>query len=248
MNRLFIMGTVWLLCITSTSGQVRFGVQGGVQAATVYSSVDLSSLTTLGKVTIPIGERTGFRGGIMADIPLSANWSVRPQLLYSTKGGNANVVQFATDLITKLGLSGSIDPKQLGNSLNSAVVINYLELPVQITYGLPAGPGKVLIGAGPYIAGATGGTINDKPITFDTGNFNKWDFGAIGSVGYELNMGFSVSAYYSYGLLNYSKRSSLNLASLNPNNVSTLDPSSFGGTLYNRAYGVSIGYLLPSRR
>ncbi|MBO0932870.1 porin family protein [Fibrella aquatilis] len=244
MNKFLITGIALLLCVANAIGQVRFGIQGGWQSSTIYSSVDLSSLTTLGKVTIPISQRSGFRGGIMADIPLSASWSVRPQLLYSTKGGNANIVQFATDLVTKLGLGGSIDPKQFGSGLNSAVVINYLELPVQLMYGLPAGPGKLLIGAGPYIAGATGGSINDKPIEFNIDNFNKWDFGAVGSIGYELTVGFSISGYYSYGLLNYSKRSSLNLAAINPTNLTTLDPSSFGGTLYNRSYGVSIGYLI----
>ena len=249
MNKFLLIGATWLLCAGTVAGQVRYGLQLSGQASTISSSVDLTPVASgLGVLAIPIDQRMGFRAGIMADIPLGRSFSVRPQLLYSVKGGNANIVKFATDLITKLGIGGTIDPKTLTNDLNSNVVLNYIELPVPIMYGLEAGPGRLLLGAGPYAAVAVGGTINGKAIDFNTDNFHKLDWGATASVGYELAMGLSVSAYYNYGLRNYSKRSSLNLASINPTNPTAVDPSAFGGTLYNRTYGISLGYLLPSRR
>jgi Outer membrane protein beta-barrel domain len=127
-----------------------------------------------------------------------------------------------------------------------------VELPVQLVYSLPAGPGQLLVGAGLYAAVAVGGSINGQAINFNTSNFRKLDLGATASVGYELTMGLSLSAYYAHGLTNISKNSTPNLGGINPldpaGSLASLDPSSFGGTLYNRSYGISIGYLLPSRR
>ena len=246
MKRLSLVVLILLLYSVNVVGQVRYGVMGSVQASTVSSTVDLTSLgPTLGTLAVPIDQRVGFRAGLMADIPLTDRLSIRPQLLYSVKGGNVDVGTFVANALTRVGLPSST--LSIGTSV-SKVVVDYIELPVMVMYGFGAGPGRLVVGAGPYAALAVGGTINGEPINFDTSNFRKHDLGVTASLGYELPVGLRVSAYYAYGLTNFSKNSTPNFAALNPTNpTASLDPSAFGGTLRNRSYGISIGYFLRSQ-
>ena len=249
MKKSLLMATL-LLIVANGFAQVRYGITGSGQGSTISASVDLTNLgPAFGVPIIPINARTGFRAGLMADFPLSGHVSIRPQLLYSAKGGDVQTGTFVTSLLQKFSPNtpvGSIVGFQ------SKAIINYVELPVQLMYGLAAGPGRLLVGAGPYAAVAVGGSINGQAINFNTSNFHKLDLGATASVGYELTMGLSLSAYYAHGLTNIAKNSTPNLGGINPldpvGSLASLDPSSFGGTLYNQSYGISVGYLLPSRR
>ena len=247
MKRLYPAILICLLYATSTIGQIRYGFQGSVQATNVASAVDLTSLSpSLGTLTVPVNERVGFRAGLMADLPVTSHLSVRPQLLYSVKGGNVDIGAFVSNFLTRFGLPSSNFP--IGNSI-SKVAVNYIELPVMAMYSFGSGPGRLVVGAGPYVAAAIGGTINGEPISFNTNGFRKHDVGVIGSVGYELTMGLTLSAQYAHGLTNFSRNSTPNFAALNPKNpTASVDPSAFGGTLYNRSYGFSIGYFIKSRR
>ncbi|WP_375447294.1 porin family protein [uncultured Fibrella sp.] len=243
MKRLCVTLLLFSLYSATATAQIRYGVMGSVQASNVASTVDLTSLgPTLGTLAVPINQRVGFRAGLMADIPLTDRLSVRPQLLYSVKGGNVDVGTFVANALTRVGLPSST--LSIGTPI-SKVVVNYIELPVMVTYGFEAGPGRLVVGAGPYAAVAVGGTINGESINFDTSNFHKHDLGATASLGYELPVGLTFSAYYTHGLTNFSKNSTPNFAALNPTNpTASLDPSAFGGTLRNRSYGISIGYFL----
>ncbi len=243
MKRLCSVILALFLCSFNAVGQVRYGVQGSVQVANVASTVDLTSLgPSIGVLTVPIDQRTGFRAGLMADFPLTGQLSIRPQLLYSVKGGNVNVSKFVIDALTKFGLPSSTFP--IENTV-SKVVVNYIELPVLAMYSAEVGPGRIVIGAGPYAAVAVGGTVNGNPISFNTDGFRKHDLGITGQVGYELSIGLNLSAYYAHGLTNFSRNSTPNLAALNPTNPNpSLDPSAFGGTLRNRSYGITVGYFL----
>ena len=237
---------IFCLFINVAIGQVRYGVQGSIQAATVTSTVNFTSFSpTLGTLTVPINQRVGFRAGLMADYPITIRLSVRPQLLYSVKGGNVDVGTFVANVLTRFSVISA--PFRIDNPI-SKVIINYVELPVTVMCGLELGPGRLVVGAGPYAAVAVGGSINGEAINFNTGNFRKYDLGATGSLGYELPMGLTFSAYYTHGLTNFSKNSTPNLSSLNPTNPpASLDPSAFGGTLQNRSFGVSVGYFLRSQ-
>lgn len=234
--------SILICCSVNAVGQVRYGVTGSVQASNVASTVDLSSLgPTLGTLTVPINQRVGFRAGVMADVAITDKMSLRPQLLYSVKGGNVDVGAFVGTVLTKFGLPSSAFP--IENSI-SKVVVNYVELPILAMYGVSVGPGQLVAGAGPYAAVAVGGTINGEAINFDTNGFHKHDLGVAASLDYELPVGLTLSVYYEHGLTNFSKNSTPNFAALNPTNLNaSLNPSAFGGTLRNRSYGFSIGYF-----
>lgn len=248
MKRIYPVVIALILYSATTYSQVRYGLQGSLQATTIASTVDLSSLLgpSLSSLTLPIKQQTGFRTGLMADFPLTTQLSVRPQLYYSVKGGNIDVGTFVSTVLAKVGLPAASFPIETSIS---KVVINYIELPVMLMYGFGAGPGRLVVGAGPYAAVAVSGTINGEPITFNTNGFRKHDLGATASLGYELPIGLTISAYYAHGLTNFSRNATPNLAAFNPANpTASLDPSAFGGTLQNRSYGLSIGYFLKSSR
>ncbi|MEZ0538475.1 porin family protein [Fibrella arboris] len=192
-------------------GQVSVGVKGSLQfASQKYSS---SGLAISGDNII------GFQAGLLLNAPLTEQLSLRPQLLYSTKG-------------TKF--SGSL----LGGSGESKGTLNYLELPIQLAYSLEVGEGNVVIGAGPYVAYALsgkstatfGGQTMTESVDFSTSDAPKrLDYGLYVSGGYELYSGLGLSVYYAPGLANLSKSN-----------------SGSDVTGKNTSYGISLSYFFGS--
>lgn len=199
------------LAISSTFAlaQVRVGVTGGIQLAN--QPVKFSGITLTSDRII------GYHAGLLLDAPLAGNLSLRPQLLYSVKGG-------------KYDLGGFVGG---GTSADLKTSVNYLEIPIQLMYGLEAGPGQVKIGAGPYvgyaISGKSSGTVNgqseSEDIEFGSGEdqTKRLDYGLRLSAGYELTSGLGVTAFYAPGLANLANTSQ--------------------GTVKNMAFGLSLSYL-----
>jgi hypothetical protein len=191
---------VGVLLSTASWAQVRVGITGSLQLA----SQQIKSQD----ITISGSNKAGFQAGLLLDAPLNDNISVRPQLLYSTKGGEY----------------------QIGSSSTFTTTFNYIEIPVQLTYGIEAGSGKAVVGVGPYLAYALNG--NDKsgsvstPIEFGSNDdqIKRIDYGLRVSAGYELPSGLGVSAYYAPGLANLANGNS-------------------GATLKNSAFGLSLSYF-----
>lgn len=158
--------------------------------------------------------KAGLFGGLVLTAPLSGELSVRSQLLYSMKG--------TTD--------------DFGGT-ETSVAVSYLEVPVLLTNGIKAGPGRVLLGIGPYVGYALNGTVTatyagqtqSKPVAFgqDGDQLRRLDIGLRLSAGYELGAGLSVSAFFSRGL-----RTIVNDEEIRAR---------------NRVFGISLGYLFRSR-
>jgi len=198
------------LAISSTfaTAQVRVGVTGGVQLAN--QPVKFSS------ITLTSDRLVGYHAGLLLDAPLAGNLSLRPQLLYSVKGGKYDLGGFSGGLVDDL-----------------KTTINYLEIPIQLMYGLEAGPGQVKIGAGPYIgyaingktSGSSNGQSGSETIEFGSGQdqTKRLDYGLRLSAGYELTSGLGVTAFYAPGLANLANTSQ--------------------GSVKNIAFGLSLSYL-----
>ena len=123
-------------------GQVLIGVKGSAQlAGEKFSGAG---------VTVSTDNIVGFQAGLMVNVPISDQLSIRPQLLYSTKGFKLSS-----------GALGGVGEAKAG--------INYLELPIQLAYSFKAGDGNLVIGAGPYAAYALNGkftaTVNGQTTT-----------------------------------------------------------------------------------
>ncbi|MBO0938078.1 PorT family protein [Fibrella sp. HMF5335] len=228
MKRVYLSIIVCLLA-TAAQAQILFGVQSSFQSSNVSISsgaiggIDPSSFLT---------SSWGYRIGAMADIPVTDRLSVRPQLLYSTKG-------YKVDFSSLLGgFGGGLGGGLLGEVAAIRLTTNYLELPVQAMYGFDAGSGRVVVGAGPYVAYALSGSVDGVSTPFEAGT-PRLDAGAALSLGYETSAGMSISAFYSHGFAN--------TISSNPNTNAPADPNNPGftptGTVMNRSFGLTLGYF-----
>ncbi len=215
MKKITIALGVFLISSVATFAQVKVGLTGGVQLASQKN--DFNSGSSSGSING--SERIGFMAGLILDAAFSESFSIRPQILYSVKGTKYTAAQ--------LGATGA----------EATATVNYVEVPVQLVYGLSAGPGKVVLGAGPYAAYALNGKLKgsfqgqteEESIEFGSGQ-DQWkqlDYGVRVSAGYELTAGLLLNGYYSLGLANLS------------NDATT--------TTKNTAYGLSLGFLFGGR-
>jgi hypothetical protein len=235
MKKMYLAVAALLLATTTSFGQVLFGVQGSGQMANLSLTPPAGANTGGLDIASFFKSKFGFRAGLMADIPVTDQLSVRPQLMYSTKGTKIDL----SSLLGGVGGGVGIDPNELTATLN----YNYIELPIQAMYGLDAGPGRVVLGAGPYLGYLLSGSVTSMGQT-EPGNLddtNRLDFGAALSVGYELPMGVTVSAYYSHGFANLAKSTATSTTGGglgDPSNV-----TSGAGSINTRAFGLTLGYF-----
>ena len=208
MNRIYTILFLLFLETSSTFGQVRVGATAGFQAAT-HTPEEVGTQNKF---------RAGFLAGVMFDIPLSATVSLRPRVLYSTKG------------VRKSALS----------TFNATLSLNYIEVPVQLVYNADSDAGRLSFGAGLYVAyGLSSKTVvtsagQTKTFTDDFGTsadqFKRTDIGARFSVDFALKSGLSLGIFYAPGLANL-------------NNPSTVD----NVATHNSSIGIAVGYWLKKR-
>jgi hypothetical protein len=151
--------------------------------------------------------KTGFNAGVNAEIPVGIDFYLQPGLLFSTKGAKANVGD------------GKIN-------------LSYLELPINFIYKPELGEGKMLLGFGPYVAYAIGGTTKVGSVESDIefgdqpSETKRFDAGANLLAGYEFSNRLSFQLNAGLGLLKI-------------NNRPDIDKKS---SVKNTGFGVSLGY------
>ncbi|WP_264537135.1 porin family protein [Flavobacterium sp. N1736] len=118
---IIILCTLFLsVTVIAQTKKVKLGVKAGLNIASL--TFDESELNSSGK--------TGFRAGVMVEIPMSKNFSLQPELLYSQQG-------------TKVSFS---DQDVTNSNYKSTIKLNYLNIPVMLKYyvikdlSLQAGP------------------------------------------------------------------------------------------------------------
>jgi hypothetical protein len=137
----------------------RFGVVGGIQSSTIRGQ----TLSSDGKF--------GFNLGGVAELSLSDKFLIRPQLLYSSKGG---VYQRYRD------------------------TYSYIEIPVHAVYKAEVGQGKLFGGVGPYFAFLASAT---NSIGLNLEEVKGFDAGLSLMGGYELTeQKLSFNLFYNTGL------------------------------------------------
>ncbi|MDB5201935.1 MAG: hypothetical protein JWQ27_1344 [Ferruginibacter sp.] len=195
-----------------------FGVRAGLSSANLRGDAvkSLGNIIDFADGMITTGSRTGFFAGANASIPLGPQFFVEPGLYYSQKGYTLN------GNLTVKGLDF------LGANAKAQLQTNYLDIPVL----LKANMGGLEVFAGPQFsylmnanlkttAGVLGFNLLDK--TMDaTAQFNRWDVGVTGGLGYKFTNGVSVSAAYDYGLSKINADKSLEA--------------------YNRAFKIGVGF------
>lgn len=138
--------------------------------------------------------RTGFYAGVNTSIPLGAGVSVEPGIYYTQKG---------YEMVGDFAIKGA---EFLGANAKAKLQNDYIDVPVLIKADL----GGLQVFGGPqfsYLASSKLRTtasvlgfnlLNESLDAKD--QFNSWDMGLMGGVGYQFKNGFNVNASYNYGL------------------------------------------------
>jgi hypothetical protein len=153
----------------------RAGIKGGVN----YSNLIVDNVTDN-------NAKLGFHAGVYAQLFSSRAFTIQPEIAFSMKGNEVEYTNNATlvDQETKFNL-------------------NYIDIPVLAVFKL----GRAAeIHAGPYWSYLVSANIDsdgdlDGDFTrVDRDNFDKWDYGLVGGLGFNLGKGAQLGARYNYGL------------------------------------------------
>jgi hypothetical protein len=193
--------TILLLAITTLSlgafAQTPvIGVEAGLSSFGMRGDAvnNLKDLLDFTDGMVKTQNRTGFYAGINTSIPLGAGVSVEPGIYYTQKG---------YEMVGDFAIKGA---EFLGANAKAKLQNDYIDVPVLIKADL----GGFQVFGGPqfsYLASsklkATASVLGFSLLneTMDTKDqFNTWDMGLMGGVGYQFKNGFNVNASYNYGL------------------------------------------------
>jgi hypothetical protein len=173
-----------------------FGVRAGLSSAKMSGEAanNLNDLLDFTNGGVTTNSHTGFFGGGYVNIPLTGQLSVEPAFYYTQKG---------YELRGELNVKG-LD--FLGANAKAKLTSSYIDLPILLKGNFSG----LQVFAGPQIsyltkadlrttAGLLGFNLLNK--TMDaTEQFNRWDAGITGGVGYQFTNGLNITAAYDHGL------------------------------------------------
>lgn len=139
---------------TGANAQVNFGAQVGGNMANAKVEYTDAGTTTKQKTK----SKFGFLIGAIAEIPFSSNVSFRPELNFVQKGYKVDVNETQT--------SGGITATSVGSG---KITLNFIELPLNFVYSVPAGAGNVFFGAGPAFGFGLSGKYDQTSTTTVSG-------------------------------------------------------------------------------
>ncbi|OQP55991.1 hypothetical protein A4H97_20615 [Niastella yeongjuensis] len=155
--------------------------------------------------------------GLNAEIPFATDFYIQPGLLFATKGAKDKTFR----------------------KVNYR--LSYLEIPINLLFKPELGDGKLLLGFGPYLGIAVGGSFTD-------GAGNKFQY----KFAHKVTKAESLSAFYTRRtdmgfnfLAGYELSSKLSFqlnAQLGLKNISTKVEGEPNSKVNNTGFGVSVGY------
>jgi hypothetical protein len=154
------------------TSEAKVGIKGGLNVSNLITEeIDDDDV------------RVGFHAGLYGQLFSNEGFALQPEINFSTKG-NKVVTEFGViDQETKFNLS-------------------YLDIPVLAVFKLGEAA-EIHAGAyWAYLVGAnidTDGDLSDGFRELDRDNFDDWDYGLVGGIGFNLG-GVQLGARYNYGL------------------------------------------------
>ncbi|RYY66036.1 MAG: PorT family protein [Chitinophagaceae bacterium] len=172
------------------------GVEAGLSSSGIRGDAasNLNDILDFADGMVKTRNRTGFYAGVNASIPLGAGVSVQPGLHYAQKG---------YEMVGDFAVKGM---EFLGANAKASLQNDYIDIPVLIKadlggFQLFGGPQFSYLASSKLKTNASVLGVNVFNKTMDTKDqFNSWDMGLTGGVGYKFKNGFNVSAAYNYGL------------------------------------------------
>ena len=204
--------------IAMAQTQPSFNIKAGVSSSTIKGDAanSLDQLIDYTDGYITTHNKTGFYGGVSANLPLGGSVSLEPGIGYTQRG---------YEMRGELGIKGM---EFLGANAKAQLNSHYVDVPVLLKVNMDG----FQVFAGPQVsylvksdlrttAGVLGFNILNK--TFDaTEQMNRWDAGITGGVGYQFQNGVNISASYDHGLSRADANKNLNA--------------------YNRSFKVGLGF------
>lgn len=195
-KQILLFASFAISAITFAQSKPSFGISGGVTSSNMKGDAvnSLQNLIDYTNGAITTSSHTGFFAGVNAAIPVSELVSVQPGLYYSQKG---------YDMQGDLNIKGA---DFLGINGKAKLTSSYIDIPVLLKLNFNG----LQVFAGPQVsylakadlkttAGVLGFNVLNK--TMDaTNQFNRWDAGVTGGIGYQFTNGFNVFASYDHGL------------------------------------------------
>jgi len=155
-----------------SAAKPRVGIKGGLNASNLITD----------DVTDKHG-RFGFHAGVYGQLFSTESFAIQPEVNFSTKGNEVKNNFGIVDHETKFNLS-------------------YIDVPVLAVFKL-GNVAEIHAGAyWAYLVGAnidTDGDLGDGFISLDRDNFDNWDYGLVGGIGFNLGQ-VQLGARYNYGL------------------------------------------------
>jgi hypothetical protein len=211
---------VLLLALATTAfaltakAQVSFGLRAGINFQNLNGK-DYSGDDLKNDL------KAGFHIGANVEIGFAPDFYLQPGVLISTKGAKQDDPTSSDDI--KINLS-------------------YVEVPVNLLYKPSLGPGKLILGFGPYVAFAVGGKVkqgdDDADIKFKSEiTSTEWSadyYAKRLDVGGNLLFGYELAKKISFQL-----NAQLGMSKINPK---IKDFSADKSSLKNTGFGISVGY------
>lgn len=181
LSLLLCAGLVSALAVTNAQAQERprVGIKGGLNLSNLYVN-DVHDENA----------RVGWHAGFYAQLFSSEAFAIQPEINYSTKGSGITW--------------GSLDGNNVSVEHKSKFNLQYLDIPVLAVFKL----GRAAeIHVGPYWSYLLSAEIRNNdgnPANqfddIDRDNFDNWDYGLVGGIGFNLGKSAQLGARYNYGL------------------------------------------------
>jgi len=187
---LLVTAIVLFVCSISTrAAGISFGLKGGLAIANASGDF-IDAMAE--EMEAEVGSKMGFLGGIFADIGLSENFGIQPEILYISKGIKA---------------TGEEDEEEFTSTVN----LTYLEIPLLLKLKIPASPQlRFQILAGPAIGMNLGAKVaidvegEDIPDEDIKDDIKYMDMGVSFGAGVGIGMGsgiLTLDGRYTMGLM-----------------------------------------------
>lgn len=177
-NLSLLVGAVAISLITFTKAEAQYaraGIKGGLNLSNLYvNEADDDNA------------RIGWHAGLYGQIFASEAFAIQPEVNFSTKGTG----------VTRVDATSA--------KYESNFNLNYIDIPILAVFKL----GRAAeIHVGPYWSYLLHAEIrnndrdpNNEFDTIERDNFDDWDYGLVGGIGFNLGEGAQLGLRYNYGL------------------------------------------------